>query len=167
MIFEMILREHFVRYPSMQIQDVYKLIHQGVLGSEHAISDPESARQWLERELAEMGEGPNEPVIDPISADGQVVRVHLRAFVAQGGNSETLLEAFIRTANEYRGEMQLLKNNWQIAVSAGQYPTVEMDDFLQSMQVQGYPAAHHSSEYKRLYGPAYRVVCRKFFNTNS
>ncbi len=165
-MFETILREHFARYPSMQIQDVYKLIHQGVLGSEHAISSPESARQWLERELVEMGEGPKESVMDPISEDGQIVRVHLRPFVAQRGSPETLLEAFIRTANEYRGEAQTLKDNWKVAVKTGKYPVVEMDDFIQSVEAQGYPAVHHSPEYERLYRPAYRVVCRKFFNIN-
>jgi len=151
----------------MQIQDVYKLIHQGALGSEHAISNPESARQWMERELVEMGEGPNEPVMDPISEDGQIVRVHLRPFAAQGGSADLLLAAFIRTANEYHGEVQVLERNWKIATSTGNYPTVEMDYLIQSTQAQAYPAMHHSFDYKRLYRPAYRVVCRKFFNTNS
>ncbi|HSK88160.1 MAG TPA: hypothetical protein VK880_07390 [Anaerolineales bacterium] len=167
MAFETILREHFARYPSMQIQDVYKLIHQAALGSEHAISNPEGARAWMEHEIEELGEGPNEPVLDPISEDGQIVRVHLRPFLAQGGVPEALLAAFIDTANEHRGEVQLLKDNWKIAVRAGNYPTIEMEDFIQSMQVQDYPAVHHSLEYKRLYCPAYRVICRKFFNTNS
>ena len=130
MTFETILREHFARYPSMQIQDVYKLIHQAALGSEHAISRSESARKWMERELAEMGEGSDEPAVDPISEDGQIVRVHLGPFVAQGGNPETLLDAFIRTANEYRGEVQVLKNNWKIAAGIGNYSVVEMDNVI-------------------------------------
>ena len=161
MTFEVVLRTQFAHYPSMQIQDVYKLIHQAALGSEHAISSLESARKWMERELVEMGEGHDEPVVDPISADGQILRVHLRPFVAQGGNPETLLDAFIRTANEYRGDVKTLKNYWNIAAGMGYYPAVEMSDFIQSMQAQDYPAVHHSSEYERLYRPAYRVVWRK------
>jgi hypothetical protein len=162
MRFESILRAHLTRYPSMQIQDVYKLVHQATMGSEHAMSSLEGARNWMERELAEMGLGPDEPVLDPISEDGQIVRVHLRPFVAGGGASDALLDAFIRTANEYRGDVQILKNYWNIATGIGCYPLTEMDDFIQSMQAENYPAVHHSPEYERLYRPAYRVVWRKF-----
>jgi hypothetical protein len=146
----------------MQIQDVYKLIHQAASGSEHAIASVESARKWMEHELVEMGKGPEEPVVDPISDDGQIVRVHLRPFAAQGGNPEDLLAAFIRTANEYRGDVQTLKNYWSIAAGMKYFLSVEVDDFFQSMQARNYPAVHHSSEYERLYRPAYRVVWQKF-----
>jgi len=162
MSFETILRSHFARYPSMQIQDVYKLIHQAALGSEHAISNVESAGKWMERELVEMSAGIDETVIDPISDDGQIVRVHLRPFVAFGGNLEILLNAFIRTANEYRGDIKTLKRYWDIATDTDYYSSAEMADFMQSMQKQNYPAVHHSSEYERLYRPAYRIVWQKF-----
>lgn len=162
MPFETVLRDHLARYPSLQMQDVYKLIHQGALGSEHAISSPESARKWMERELAELGTAADEPVVDPISDDGQIVRVHLRPFVAQGGDPETLLEAFIHTANEYRGDAEVLDICWNIAVGMGTFSTAEMSNFMFSMQAQKYPAMHHSSQYERLYRPAYRVVWRRF-----
>jgi len=132
------------------------------MGSEHAISSLEGARNWMERELAEMGAGPDEPIMDPISEDGQIVRVHLRPFVAGGGAPETLLDAFIRTANEYRGDAQVLKNYWNIATGIGYYSLAEMDDYIQSMQAQNYPAVHHSLKYESLYRPAYRVIWRKF-----
>jgi len=162
MRFESILRAHLARYPSMQIQDVYKLVHQAAMGSEHAVSSLEGARNWMERELAEMGVGTDEPVMDPISEDGQILRVHLRPFVANGGDPETLLDAFIRSANEYRGDMQALKNYWNIATGIGYCSLAEMDDYIQSMQAQNYPAVHHSPTYEKLYRPAYRVVWRKF-----
>lgn len=162
MRFESILRAHFARYPSMQIQDVYKLVHQAAMGSEHAISSPEGARNWMGCELAKMDEGPGEPVIDPLSDDGQIVRVHLRPFVAGGGDPEILLDAFIRTTKEYRGDVRVLKECWGVATSIGYYSLAEMDDYIQSMQALNYPAVHHSLTYERLYHPAYRVVCRKF-----
>jgi hypothetical protein len=162
MTLETILRDQFVRYPSMQLQDVYKLIYQAALGAEHTIADLEGTRQWLERELAEMGEGPDEPVMESISDDGPMVRVHLRPYVAQGGDPEALLGAFVRTANEYRGRVQTLKNNWSIVAGLGYHSVVEMEAFTQSVQARDYPAVHHSTEYKRLYRPAYRVVWQKF-----
>jgi hypothetical protein len=61
---------------------LYKLLHQAILGSGHAISDLEGARKWLERELTEMDSRYDETAIDPISPDGEIVRVHLRPIIA-------------------------------------------------------------------------------------
>ena len=164
MTIEAILRDHFSRYPAMQIQDVYKLLHQAALGSEHAISNPEGARKWMERELIDMGSGSDEVTIDPISPDGQIVRVHLRPFIAQGGSPETLLAAFIRTANEFHGDKSLLESYWKTATGMMQFSPVEMDEFIGPMRAQDYPALHHSSAYEKMYHPAYRVVLRKFID---
>ena len=166
-MFENILRSHLTRYPDMQIQDVYKLIHQAAMGSEHAIPDPESARKWMEREIADMGEWISEPVIDPISADGMMVRVHLRSYIAAGGETEALLEAFVRTAIEYRGDARLLEQYWNIALGLARqnelpFTAANMDDFFKPLRRENFPALHHSPEYKKKYHPAYRVVKRDF-----
>jgi hypothetical protein len=164
MTIDSVLHVHFSRYPAIRIQDVYKLIHQAALGSEHAVSSAEDARKWLARELADMGTGPDEPAVDPISADGQIVRVHLRPFVAQGGNPEILLEAFLRTASEYHGELRVLQKYWDVARGMDYFSRAKMDNYMQAMQKQNYPAVHHSSEYESLYRPAYRVVWRKLIS---
>jgi hypothetical protein len=164
MMFESVIQAHLARYPAMQIQDMYKLIHQAAMGSEHAVASTDGPRSWMERELAEMGTGPDEPMTDPISADGQILRVHLRPFVAQGGDPEMLLTAFIRTANEFRGDTKILRRYWKVAIELGHFPSDQLDAFMQSMQAKKYPAAHHSPEFERLYRPAYRVVWRKFLH---
>ncbi len=161
-MFSAILSDHHARYPAMQIEDLYKLLHQGVMGSEHAVSDPAAARAWLERELGEMGAGPPEPLTEPISPDGRLLRVHLRPYVAQGGDAEALLAAFIRTANESHGDPRLLVRRWRLASGLRFFPRAEMERFFQSMQAQGFPAVHHSDTYSRLYRPAYRVVAAPF-----
>jgi len=100
--FRRILENHFLRYPQMQIADLYKLLHQAALGSEHAVRDERVARDWLEDELVEMGDGPDDPLMDPLTPDGQILRVHLRPYRRAGKKSEMLLKAFIQTANEWR-----------------------------------------------------------------
>ena len=162
MSIETILRDHLSRYPAMQIQDIYKLIHQAAMGSEHAVASAEGAREWLERELVEMGTGPQEPMLDPICTDGQIVRLHLRPFVAQGGDTVTLLNAYIRTANEYRGDPHVVREYWNAANAMQHFPSASMNEFMEAMRTKKYPAAHHSPEYERLYRPAYRVIWRKF-----
>jgi len=159
---EAVLQFHLNRYPKMQIQDVYKLLHQASLGSEHAVSNPESARCWLVQELAEMGEGISEPLIDPISPDGKIVRVHLRPFVSAGHDLNLLLDAFIRTANEYRGNARWLEQYWREAFGVTGFSIREMDEFFYALKEKNFPAVHHSTEYKKLYHPAYRVVSLAF-----
>ena len=164
MTIEAVLRSHLTRCPAMQFQDMYKLIHQAAMGSEHAISSADMARNWLEQELAGMGTGPDDSTIDPISPDGQIVRVHLRPYRAQGGDLTTLLDAFISTANEFRGDRQSLQGYWNTATEMQLFPSAEMDEFIEPVRAQDFPAMHHSPEYKRLYRPAYRVVWRNYLN---
>jgi hypothetical protein len=164
---QQILADHFNRTPSMQPQDVYKLLFQAALGSEHAVADQQSARIWLAHEISGMGEGPDDPLLEPLSPDGQILRIHLRPYIKSGKDPETLLHAFIQTANEWHGSTETLK---QYAAEAGTFLQSwtgsllpeDFRTFFTSMEDQGFLAVHHSVEYLRLYRPAYRVVARKF-----
>ncbi|MCX6033770.1 MAG: hypothetical protein NTV38_02150 [Chloroflexi bacterium] len=183
--FRRILENHLLRYPQMQIADLYKLLHQAALGSEHAVRDEQAARDWLESELVEMGDGPDDPLIDPLSPDGQILRVHLRPYYQAGKKSEMLLQAFIQTANEWRSTpprapsgdrdylavtgttTEKLKEYFREArqlADEGLMPfsgeTVRL--FFTKMEEQDFPALHHSKFYKCLYRPAYRVVAKQF-----
>lgn len=166
-VFQAILTHHVTRYPAMRLEDVYKLVHQAALGSEHAVSDWGAAQRWLEQELAGLGEGPAEPLLDPISPDACILRVHLWPFVASSGDVAQLLEAFVRTASEYRGstaQLQVYWTNVEEMAATGRLPFQQADvqDYWRQMELMGYPAAHHSAVYKATYRPAYRVVAYEF-----
>jgi hypothetical protein len=183
--FRQILENHLLRYPQMQIADLYKLLHQAAMGSEHAVLDEQAARDWLEGELVEMGDGPDDPLMDPLSPDGQILRVHLRPYIRAGKKSELLLQAFIQTAYEKRsspprapsGDRGYLAGTGTTTEKLKEYyrearrmadedllpfsgETVRL--FFAKMEEQDFPAVHHSKFYKRLYRPAYRVVARQF-----
>jgi hypothetical protein len=105
-------------------------------------------------------------VVDPISPDGRIVRVHLRPYLAAGGDTDGLLAAFVRTAQEYHGTLEQLQRFWNYAVAlaaAGQFPLSAdpLTTFWEQMGAQGYAAVHHSAGYGRTYHPAYRVVLRE------
>ncbi|MBN2548538.1 MAG: hypothetical protein JXB15_05255 [Anaerolineales bacterium] len=156
---------HSIRYPAWQLQDLYKLLVQAALGSEHAVSDPPSAQRWLERELGEMGAGPDEPIFDPITPDERMIRVHLRSFLAAGCHPQSLLEAFLATATTYHGSREQLASWCSLAIEMCQngdlpFNAQEAQAFFAEMGENGYPAVHHSPVYQRLYHPAYRVVLR-------
>lgn len=165
--FAAVALRHLARYPAMQVEDVYKLAHQACLGSEHAVRDRAQAERWLERELAQIGDGPQEPTIDPISPDGRIVRVHLRAFVAAGGDATDLLDAFVRTANGFRGSPERLRSSWatvEALAAGGSLPFSRADAaaFGRRADAAGFPAVHHSAAFGAAYRPAYRVVARAF-----
>lgn len=170
-MFESTLLAHFTRYPAMQLADMYKLIHQAAMGSEHAVRDIESARNWLTRELAEMRKGPVEPLVDPLSAETGITRVHLRPYIASGGNPAKLLEAFVRTANQHNGSTDRLERYWAEAIclaESGQLPfsAPEIQRFFEPLKAQNFPAVHHSPEYEHLYHPAYRVILQEYLTFN-
>jgi hypothetical protein len=162
-----LLTTHFIRYPHLQITDLYKLLHQAALGSEHAVHDQQAARDWLEREMDGMGTGPGDPLFDPLSPDGQILRVHLRPYLKTGQDPLKLLQAFLQTANGWRGSFETLKSYGAAAVQLAQArkgpfrPETVMTYFSQ-MEKMEFPAAHHSKKYTRHYHPAYRVVARQF-----
>lgn len=160
-----ILKKRQIRYPAWQLQDLYKLLVQAALGSEHAVSDLQSARRWLERELGEMGDGPKEPIYDPIAPDGSIIHIHLRPYIAAGRDTQSLLEAFIATANTYHGSREQLASWCSLAIEMCRngelsFDAQEAQAFFAEMGENGYPAVHHSPVYQRLYRPAYRVVLR-------
>lgn len=165
--FQQIVMEHARRYPGWLAPDLYKLIHQAALGSGHALNEREEARTRLEQEIASLGDGPGEPLLDTISPDAKLLRVHLRPLVLQGLAPDALLEAFLNTANLFRGERRVLLANivQAIELTDNDLIHIRLHDFTRYLKLvssAGYPAVHHSEEFTLAYRPAYRVVAREY-----
>ena len=161
--FTAIIADHHERYPLMTLDDLYKLIHQAAMGSEHAVSDTMSARAWLTREIQQLAEGRDERLLDPLTPDSGIVRVHLRPFLKANGNPEALLDAFIRTANLYSGSSEELVRIWSVATRMAEdgslpFDPSSMKEYVAEKKSKGFPAVHHSDAYAFAYRPAYRVV---------
>ena len=161
--FRSILTDQITRYPKLELQDLYKLIYQAAMGSEHAVSDTDMVHTSLERELEALTDGPAEPVIENISPDSRLVRINLRPYFAAKGDRSALITAFVRTANEYKGSDCQLRRYWSYAermAADGELPFTyaALERFFSEMQAQGFPAVHHSTTYASAYHPAYRVI---------
>ena len=170
---EQVLEVHTARYPEMEPDDLYKLLHQAALGSEHAVGDRGAARLWLSREIESLhpsdSETSGEPLTEPLSPDGRIVRVNLRPFLARGGDPEALLDAFVRTGEQYRGDKATLDHYCQIAIQLASerrlpFSPTELEARFAELEGQGYPAVHHTSRYNDAYRPAYRVVLRELLS---
>lgn len=158
-----LLSAHLERYPAMQLADIYKLLHQAALGPGHAVDNPATARKRLDEELAAMGAGPAEPLLDIISPDGRLGRVHLRSYVASGKELDALHRAFVDTANSYPASAEKLKKfcgclGDLAETGAIAFAREEVIGYFDKIAQDGYPAIHHSETFHRTYRPAYRVV---------
>lgn len=158
-----VIEGHVSRYPEMGAADLYKLLHQGAMGSEHAVESLEAARRWMVGEVAALGDGPSEPLVDTIAPRGAHVRIHLRPFIGHGGDAAVLLSAFVRTANAGTGSEETLVCALETTLAMareGQLPwnEAELTRYFDDRRKEGYPAVHHSERFQSLYRPAYRVV---------
>lgn len=165
--FQSIVIAHCSRYPELQVEDLYKLTHQAALGSEHAVDDINTARQWLVRELDQLPESSVEPLFEEISPDKSIVRVHLKPYFEAGGDLEDLLQAFVTTASEYQGSLELLSKYWSSIEGLAQRGELKfhldiLRSFIDRMEASHFPAVHHSPQYEQAYHPHYRVIASQF-----
>ena len=165
--FKSIVEDHCALYPGMQLEDLYKLAHQSAMGSEHEISDESIARRWLSSELGKLPETSDEPLMDIISPDRTIARIHLVPFNNRGGEPEKLLQAFIRTGNEYTGSRENLRtfclNIREMALQGAlPIPVDSFQSFFDWVKAQCYPAIHHSKFYSQACQPHYRIVASNF-----
>jgi hypothetical protein len=175
-----VIQDHQARYPRMALADIYKLVHQGALGSEHAVESA-MARQWLDEEISVLADGPAEVLVDTIAPGGTHVRIHLRPYLDGGGDPEALLNAFVETANAAVGSGDVGSEDVADAANgdtenadalscatAAVYALAEdgalpwgvevVARFFTAREEQGYPAEHHTRAYWSAYRPAYRVI---------
>lgn len=158
-----LIRQEFARHPAMHPEDLYKFLHQAAMGSEHAMTDTAEARAWMTSELATMGAGAGEGSIDTIAPGGTIVRVNLRPWVAAHRSTDSLLSAFIRTAetvapDTMRLERYLAAADSLVASGPAPFTATAWRALVEKERGEGFPAIHHSPEYEAAYHPAYRVV---------
>jgi hypothetical protein len=157
-----LLNAHLARYPLMAPQDAYKLLYQGILGAEHLLAAPEVFAARLRAEYEAVPPAADAPLYEPVRPDGRLLRVNLRPFKAGGGNLERLLDACLAAASLRWGMTADLTAAWADLVEAcgtGRWPHLgDVAAFSTWLEANGYPAVHHSPEYREAYRPAYRLV---------
>ena len=153
------------RYPDMEADDIYKLVHQAAMGNGHLFTDTASVRLYLLNEFDEVLPDTTEPLIEPLSPDGRVVRMNLRPFKARGGDPEQLFEAMLRSSERFKQDPAALENWWTEIMGESEYGTIPSDrttlqQLFDRMKADGFPPQHHSETYEAAYRPAYRVLLR-------
>ena len=164
---EKIIRKQFSLYPEMKTQDLYKFIHQAAMGSEHAVNNSSAAKKWMEEEIAGMNTAYYNELYDTLAPGGKLVRVNLRPYLKSGYDPDLLVNAFVSTANNFKGSTDTLKYYWSIALKLSEQGDIplnrkEMISFIREKESLKFPAVHHSELYNNLYHPAYRVAAKEY-----
>lgn len=166
-----LLEEHAERYPDMMAEDLYKVLHQRILGPGHAVHHKVQAEERLRAEAESLDlanhRGFDEPV-EMLDESRELARVHLRPYLRAGGDLRRLLDAFVDTAAELdASDKSELKTALGLTLRLLDAHADELDlafdksDFSRVLgkAVQAdYPGMSHSEEYREFYAPSYRVV---------
>lgn len=162
---ERILRSHALRYPEMRERDAVKLVYQSEYGGGHLLSDGESFRENLTRELSAIPFDPSVPLTEELG--NGMVRCNLAALSPERFSAEDLIRACLASAGEHRGsEAGFLRGIGLLRQLAGEgifrFGAKELNAFVDEYAANGYPVFSHSEEYRAAYRPAYRVLLKKY-----
>jgi hypothetical protein len=169
------LRNTLDRYPLSTSRDIYKLLYQSYHGAEHAVSDGDEARKWLEEEWSGLTiAGKDIPLVEPIFIEGitpDLYRINLVPARSSGIDPETILDEFLRTAAEfptvYPGPDDDLHEKFidawkKLAREIEQGGLgLRLDDFREITSLaesNNWPVMHHSDIYRESYNPHYRLI---------
>lgn len=160
--------------------DIYKCLHQGEFGVGHLIDVPDRFRNRLLQEVLRTQPTPDEPVLENVSINGTVMRLNLKPFKAIFDNdienaSHILVDVCIESSKIATGKAEhffsLLNgfrdlnqaNELQVGKAIYTFPTEMVDHFLKEVKMLAHrigeiPVFSHSSIYRNLNEPSYRVV---------
>ena len=164
-----IILYHQEKYPDMCLQDHVKRIHQMIYGPTHAHAQPtfDQIRIYIEKELETIPSNCDDLFV-PIGHD--FIRVDLSIIRHKTCSIESLSQAFLYSMavsidfKEAQVTMQTELTELMSLIETGVLPfdlnTSRL--WIQNYQSMGYPAIHHSDNYRELYHPHYRVIHTKF-----
>ena len=158
-----LLTLHTQKYPNSQIEDVFKLLHQSTFGCEHLVSSYETALMRIKGELESFLRDTTTLVEE---LDGNYSRLSL-GYTSLGLSIETLTKLFLlssRDPKESDGALSSRLDTVETLISDGILP-FSLDEFRSirlDWEKDGFPALHHSDEYRAEYHPSYRVISNRF-----
>jgi len=172
------IKQQLKMYPETRVQDIYKSFCQDNLGPGHLIPNPEAAKAYLLEELQAFREDLengryDKPSMRYVSVGdaGNYVRVDLSVVLDGLVDEETLLAAFVRSANEGKTlSTDEWKEKWAAvaAVIRKDFPALPDADkdlaAIDSLMTEGHYILHHSRIFNETYHPHYRIVARDIFD---
>jgi hypothetical protein len=160
--------------------DIYKCLHQGEFGVGHLIDDADRFRYRLLQEMLALEPTSNEPILENVSIENNIMRLNLRPFRALYADDvdkagHILAEVCIQSTAIDKGDTEhffsLLKGfqdlnhagEFRVGNTEYSFPTELVEFFLKEIKKFAHrmgeiPVLSHSSNYRQLNKPSYRVV---------
>ena len=166
-VIDQLILEHLKRRPEARVQDIYKLLYQGVFGVGHIISE----RAWgvlvEEANRINLNDHPEDPLLEPVSLDGSMVRVNLRQYLKAGLSLEALFDV-MRESGKVQGDPEVFLGYWAEFKRMNDdglvsFPKVEIQALDNQIKDEGVKPRHHTEPYRMAYYPAYRVVLLEIY----
>ena len=158
-----LLIKHYKAYPCLKIQDIIKFIFQSAFGCEHMVSDENAALDYVKREYGSVSKD-EPPKVEQL--DGEYCRVYLSC-LNHGLKPETIARLFYLSAKKEKDGIALVEKKIQTIkelISKGELPfdSESFDKAIDAWRAEGYPAVHHSDDFRYTYRPAYRVISKRY-----
>lgn len=157
------LIKHYREYPKLQITDIFKYLYQSSFGCGHMAASEEGSIKYVSGEYSAMTKS-EMPLTEEL--DGAYARVSLM-WIDNGLSSKTLGKLFYRSVKEEPNGKSVLCSKLEMArelINEGKLPFSigEFEKQLFEWERNGYPAVHHSEEFRKAYSPAYRVISKEY-----
>ena len=157
------LLKHCKNYPLLQVQDIFKFIHQSAFGCEHLLTDHQHILQRICTE-AEENKSKAQDLIEPL--DGDFCRVHL-SVLQNGLQAETLAKLFMLSAQPVATAKEELQSKLQILLLLCENRQLPFDANQVQKEIalwrqNGFCACRHSEVFRTAYDPAYRVIKNEY-----
>lgn len=157
---------HLERYPAMELDDVYKLLYQSVMGPAHIFQNEAFAYSCLKKECESHNNNNETELYVDISLDHELVRLNIPVY-RNHGNADLLFEILLETAKQITPDKKRLMRCWFELGSL--IENKNFDNFTQNqwkelnkiLGEKDFPPLSHSKTYKNLYKPSYRIVLKE------
>lgn len=154
---------HYHSYPGLQMQDIFKFLYHSAMGCEHLVTDERAALAYIQKEYSNLS--PELPMqTDPL--DGDYSRVPL-SLLRAGLSAQTLARLFCLSARCEPQGKAALQRKLQVALRLAEQGLLPFDAKALAEQIAawanaGYPAIHHSEQFRAQYHPSYRVIANRY-----
>ena len=155
------LLDQWARHPASRLQDLRKALYQSTFGCGHLVDDPSAAADWIRREAEHA---PDCREMEPL--DGPWCRAPL-GILSEGLTPETLAAAFAQSAAMPGEDIPALEDRLAVLMGLIREGTLPFDPAAAAAEIAawraaGFPACHHSEDYRNAYHPAYRVLHKRY-----
>lgn len=156
-----LLKEYYVNFSEMEIQDAVKFLYQHHMGPGHLVTDEQAAFNRLQKEWDAIPTDTDMPLSHPLG--NGLCRLNLSACKALSLSPNTVSTLFFLTARDFISDHAGMKRSLD-AVYSLPFPPEQITAYLASYRAQGCPMVSHSEHYRACYHPAYRVVLERYVN---